>query len=77
MHEIHCQIQVLKKDLTDKKRLVRTESTNNDINNCHLEEKRINHHWKLIRTPLPLNTVTGLQYQGPYRERGAVILQVS
>lgn len=58
----------MKKDLTDKKRLPRIESTTNDINSCHLEEKRINHHWKLIRTALPLNTVRGLQYQDPYRE---------
>lgn len=33
MHEIHCQVQVLKKDLTDKKRLFRIESATNDINN--------------------------------------------
>lgn len=62
MHEIHCHVQVLKKDLADKKRLVRTKSATNDINNCHLGEKkkRINHHRKLIRTPVPLNTVSGL-----------------
>lgn len=40
MHEIHCQVQVLKKHLTDKKRLVRTESANKDVNNCHLGEEK-------------------------------------
>lgn len=39
MHEIHCHVQVLKKDLADKKRLVRTKSATNDINNCHLGKK--------------------------------------
>lgn len=40
MHEIRCQVWVLKKDLTDKKRLVRIKSATNDINNCRLGEKK-------------------------------------